>query len=431
MIEAGRIYSWQPNSIQNCFEFVYASFYDGVNSLRLFTPELRHFREEIYKQSIRNPKVFSEFFGLDFPVPPNSHCDLCFNSLLRQAIVLTPIGKPEASCPVFGMANDLEFSVDQTFFKVNKFVVEKVADKDFKDLLQSYKVEITDQRVFVDRFFSVSGFKLLFSNSLKNLATDLMKALSPVIDLVTKKVQSKDGTETAEAREVAQDPLVRRRLSTMINPSTGLNSQDHNPNLAALDYDSTPKAKCLKEYICALVINKPQINMYDDSTETQVLFGSDGDSVLLISNDYLEYDAFHQDPKFLVDFHFHNLNLYTGALTSPLPPRLSQALHLGRGRGTGPRLHLQNATQFDRHDHRAEPPPPRQPQRHSELRPLRLPLPLLPQPHLFPEIREPGGLEGVLSHRKRHLFQPEEHHGPQHLERRAADPKFQNQGRFH
>ena len=71
------------------------------------------------------------------------------------------------------------------------------------------------------------------------------------------------------------------------------------------------KATSRKEYLVALIISRPQINVYDDCTETQVLFGSMGDSVLLVSNDFLEFDAFHQDPKVSIDFHFNALELYT------------------------------------------------------------------------------------------------------------------------
>jgi len=315
MIDADNIYSWQPTGIQNSFEFLHASFYDGANPLQLFTPKLELFRDDIYNVSVRNPRVFSEFFGLAYPVPNCSAWDLVSNSLLRPAVVLNSGDSPEEVCPVFGKIKDLEFSINKTFFKINRFVIERNRDKNFKEIFDNLKVDITDQKVLVDRFFLVSGFKLLFSNSLKNLCTDLIAALMPVIQ---KFVQPPASKETSMSfHDIRDDKGVYRKASyrtTVSMPPMGEGVTDF--AFADHDYESSPKIGCQKVYICALVISKPQINMYDDATETQVLFGSDADSVLLISKDFLQYDAFHQDPKFLIDFHFHNLNLYTGELTS-------------------------------------------------------------------------------------------------------------------
>lgn len=382
MIDEGKMYSWQPSSISNSFEFFYGAFYDGSNALRLFPIELRHFREEQYKESIRNPRVFLDFFGLDYEAPHCSHFELCSNSLLRAPSPLKCDQTLNCENELFGGNNDLEFSIYKTFIKVNKFIAYKQSEKDFKDLLKSYKVEVPNEKVLVDRFFHVIGFKLLFSNSLKNLVTDLIQSLSPVIEKFTKKEQREPESATPTPPPVPE-PNQPVKLSHRTSIAGNLSANDRAPPGACTSefpLDPAPKSRSIKEFLFAIVINKPQINMFDDYTETQVLFGSDGNSVLLVSNDFLEYDAFQQDPKRLIDFYFHNLNLYTGEIISAFPTRLIEAVHLGgRRRRQNPWFEQQLSA-------RLESSQKRQSERHSELRLLRFSLAWLQEPPFQPEV---------------------------------------------
>lgn len=322
-IEQYKIYSWNVKSVKHTIEFIYASFFDGQNSFKIQTPELNHFRKEFYPTSISNPIVFAQFYGL---AKPNIECqfpNFVSNSLIKEPIVIQWCESLTYTCPVLGNLKDLEFSINQTFFKINKIEIEKIVEKDFKSLLLDQKINIKEEKIFIDRFFVLSGFKFLFSNSLKNLCTDLIVTLSPVFGILMK-----EKNNDIEVASPEFQPESLRKGSTRA-ANTLYSSVDVN-GVYEMDFQLRNKKNVNKKnYVAALVISKPQINVYDDCTETQVLFGSSGNSVLLISNNYLEYDIFQQDPKYDIDFHFNNLELYTGKIKSTFTSRLAKKMFLG------------------------------------------------------------------------------------------------------
>ena len=71
-----------------------------------------------------------------------------------------------------------------------------------------------------------------------------------------------------------------------------------------------------KSHILAFLIERPEFNIYDDSSETQVLFASENKSLCLVTKELLAYDLFEQDPKFSINTVFKDLQLFTGKLMS-------------------------------------------------------------------------------------------------------------------
>lgn len=374
MMRDNQLHSWTLSSIKNTLEFIHMSFYDGKCVIGLRPPELNFFREEMWDTSVSNPRVFAEFFGLkDYPTDFKA-TDFVSNSLLKEPVLILRNTALGFTCPVRGSSKDLEFSIDKAFFKVNKFEIERGLQKDWKQLLELHRIKLQDERILVDRLFIVTGFKFLASNKLKNLVDDFVAGLSPLFSSLSQERRDRDlssmkATELMRADSVQSHHQDRRDSHFF-------------PDEVAMGH--CPKSNH-KQYSAVIVIRKPQINLYDDCTETQVLFGSNGDSVFMVYKEYLEYDQFQQDPRVNFDFHFHMLELYTGELTSPESPRLSEALFLGGAdRPLGP---VQPATAQrqclpQRH-------PQGQPERDPQLRLLPVPLPLLPPQGVPPQLRQP------------------------------------------
>lgn len=380
-MRANQLHSWTLSSIKNVLEFTHVSFYDGKCVIGLRPPELNFFREEMWDTSVSNPRVFAEFFGLkDYPSNFKA-TDFVSNSLLKEPTLILRNNTLGFTCPVRGNTKDLEFSIDKAFFKVNKFEIERGLQKDWKQLLELHRIKLQDDRILVDRLFIVTGFKFLASNKLKNLVDDFVAGLSPLFSSLSKARRDRDlssmkATELMRTDSVQSSHPHDRRDNHFFPSEVAMEHCAHNNH---------------KQYSAVIVIRKPQINLYDDCTETQVLFGSNGDSVFLVYKEYLEYDLFQQDPRVNFDFHFHMLELYTGELTSPKSSGLPQALFLG-GANRSARAVQSAAAQRQRLPQRDS---QGQPERDPQLRLLPVPLPLLPPQRVPVELRQanrPGRL---------------------------------------
>ena len=150
---------------------------------------------------------------------------------------------------------------------------------------------------------------------------DLIVSITPMISFFKK-------PEEINSTEEIKSPEILTVESRQINSTGNKVDRVFFPEDLSIGESINLKNEIRREYSVVVIIQKPQINIYDDCSETQVLFGSRGDSVLLISKDFLEYDPFHQDPKYNVDFHFHNLNLYTGSVISTNSSRFTEAMFL-------------------------------------------------------------------------------------------------------
>ena len=208
MVSSNQLHAWAVASIKSTMEFVHASFYDGKCTVGLRPPELNSFREEFWAASVSNPRVFAAFFGLKEPAQDFAATDFVANSLLKEPTLIQRSSALGFTCPVRGSAKDLEFSIDKAFFKVNKCEIERGLEKDWKQLLALHRISLQDDRVFVDRFFIVTGFKFLASNKLKNLVVDCAAGLSPLFSFLDKQRQDRDGS-AARAGELARADSVQ------------------------------------------------------------------------------------------------------------------------------------------------------------------------------------------------------------------------------
>ena len=65
-----------------------------------------------------------------------------------------------------------------------------------------------------------------------------------------------------------------------------------------IDNPDYTKADKVKQYLFAFRIKKPEFNLFDKETQTQILLASDQDTLGVFFKEFLKYDKFEQDPKF-------------------------------------------------------------------------------------------------------------------------------------
>lgn len=129
-IKGNKLFRWANSNTKGSVEFFYASFYDGKNQLELKPTPLRHKRIKCFGTSITNPEVFNRFF--DLALTPNKvvYSDFIINSLFDNPIVLNDSANYQmiSSNPYIESAqNDLDFSLNDIFFKIDCISYVKVA----------------------------------------------------------------------------------------------------------------------------------------------------------------------------------------------------------------------------------------------------------------------------------------------------------------
>ena len=62
-----------------------------------------------------------------------------------------------------------------------------------------------------------------------------------------------------------------------------------------------------KQYAFAFKITKPEFNLYDKETKTQILLASDQDTLGVVFKEFLQFDLFEQDPKTYVKIIFNQV----------------------------------------------------------------------------------------------------------------------------
>jgi hypothetical protein len=63
-----------------------------------------------------------------------------------------------------------------------------------------------------------------------------------------------------------------------------------------------------KQYVFAFKITKPEFNLYDKETNTQILLASDQDTLGVVFREFLQFDIFEQDPKTHVKIIFNQVS---------------------------------------------------------------------------------------------------------------------------
>lgn len=160
------------------------------------------------------------------------------------------------------------------------------------------------------------------SNRLKNIITSLLESPFDHFKQMNERRKAERGLVVEDAKEV--------------NALSAITSPPLNTNIKFLfsewqrDEQLIANAKTNKSHVFAFLIERPEFNIYDDSSETQVLFASENKSLCLVTKELLAFDIFEQDPKFSVNMIFKDLQLFTGRLISALTHRLPQAMLLAR-----------------------------------------------------------------------------------------------------
>ncbi|MEM7515842.1 MAG: hypothetical protein AAF368_02815, partial [Planctomycetota bacterium] len=67
-----------------------------------------------------------------------------------------------------------------------------------------------------------------------------------------------------------------------------------------------------KQFVFAFRIAKPEFNLYDKETKTQILLASNRDTLGVVFREFLQFDIFEQDPKTHVKLIFNQVKLFTG-----------------------------------------------------------------------------------------------------------------------
>ncbi len=302
-------------------EFFYVSFYDGKNKLELKPSLLRYKRILFFENSTSNPKNFCSFFNLAEPAQPVRYCDLIINSLFAEHVMLDDFDfshMQATNSHIDGAPKDLDFSLNDIFFKIDKISYEKDSIKNISKMIKvdsSYFPKDLNQ---IKNFCQVEGFKFLMSNRLKNVVTSLLESPFDHFKKINETKKAEKIATVDEIKEInSMSPHIKKNVKFLF-------SEWQKDDQQAIRQDTR------KTHIFAFLIDRPEFNIYDDSSETQVLFASEDRSLCLVSKELLEYDAFEQDPKININFIFKGLQLFTGSLISPIAHRLPQALFLAR-----------------------------------------------------------------------------------------------------
>lgn len=129
-IKGNKLLRWANKSTKGNVEFFYASFYDGKNQLELKPVPLRCKRLNFFSSSITNPLVFNNFFNLALSSRQIAYSDFIINSLFSEPIILDDSAKYEMivnnHC-IEGAPKDLDFSLNDIFFKIDRIGYEKAS----------------------------------------------------------------------------------------------------------------------------------------------------------------------------------------------------------------------------------------------------------------------------------------------------------------
>lgn len=317
--ERKRLFRWANKQTQGNVEFFYVSFYDGLNKLELKPSLLRYKRILFFENSTTNPKNFCRFFNLAEPAEPIKYCDVIINSLFANPIILEDFDSSHMQATnshIDGAPKDLDFSLNDIFFKIDKISYEKDSIKNITKIIKIDSSYFPKELNQIKNFCQVEGFKFLMSNRLKNVVTSLLKSPFDHFKKINENKKAEKVTTVEEVKEInTMSPNIKKNVKFLF-------SEWQQDDQQAIRQDTR------KTHIFAFLIDRPEFNIYDDSSETQVLFASEDRSLCLVSKELLEYDAFEQDPKFNINFIFNGLQLFTGILISSFPYRLSQTMLL-------------------------------------------------------------------------------------------------------
>lgn len=265
-----------PDKIEGRIEFFYASFYHENDHLIELKPKaLRSKRIKIFDRSISNPANFSKFFmlGVFDPEVKIPFAEYIKNSLFGSYKNLNiQDSNNESTSDIFNkLQNQLNFNINGIFFKIDEIDFE--SDRTFEPKQEKGLPQdiLSDEKIKIDYFCQVTGLKLLFSSKLVQFIT---KIISEPIKLLA----SKKSTENPE--EIS-------RKTKVSNPTA--------ENGFALKVRN--KAIPNKHYVLSVIIDNPEINISDCTTDTQVLLAAHEKSMFIMYNEFLEHDTLQQDLK--------------------------------------------------------------------------------------------------------------------------------------
>ena len=268
-------------------EFLIVSFF-FKDFLKLKPIQLRNKRKEYFKTSITNPYIFAMFFNLSSVKNEDRYSDYIINSLFSDSVY------QDGDFEDTETGNEVDFDLEGIFFKISKIEFEKNANIKIERIIRNSTKYFPSNDLKMHNFIHVDGLKLLFSNYLKDNLTNFFKEIMANLDSITKLKDSKlilDKSQTSE---------------TNFGVRNGL-------------YSSIIKQENFStKYLCGISISSPEFNIYDENTDTQVLFSSESKVFCLISRNNLEYDIFNQDPKYQFNILFRDLQLFTSYFISSL-----------------------------------------------------------------------------------------------------------------
>ena len=301
-----KLLKWHVGDTNGRLEFFTISFFDGKRFLELKPQSLRERRIDLFETSINNPKVFCALFNLESPRKTYYGGDVVINSLFGDPVAMSAEQfYQHSSRNVSKTTADLELGLNDMFFKIDKIQYQKLKESipgnNNEEFGSTIKKLFPDSTIVVHNFCEIDSIKFVISNRLKIVLIDLVQA--PVETI--KKLTNKKNLKT--------------EFNYLASKSANKKPEPESAKFLFSDWREKKIMDNLKtktRFIFGFRIMKPEFNIYDDQSETQILFASENESVCMISQDYLKYDIFQQDPKINIDVVFNQLELLTGFLKS-------------------------------------------------------------------------------------------------------------------